>query len=545
MKKLSLRRLVLAVLLAQFMVGTAGIIHYSLQKSPNGGVIIFQSIVQLALMFLLYMIFSRSLNPLFNIAAYLTEITEGKLEHESKRSAFSEIEGFFAAYEKMVQHIRMIIGRFYTVSEQVSLAAEELAQHSSEVTVSAKEIAGAMTGIASGAEEQSASIQELLAKAEGVYASAENVKTKVEESNSYLEELKGEIVGLKQLVVQLVDNIEGTSRLLEESIEKFRKLENDAQKIEEIVDNVQDIAQQTNLLALNAAIEAARAGENGKGFAVVAEEVRALAESSSQTVQQIKTTAKAIQEEIITIASSMDRNVKWSGTNVQEAKKTRDRLEESLEKLVRVSTEITTIKGLSEMQAEAMEDVQNMAREVAAVAQSNAAVVEEVAAEIQQLTAALNMVNENSDKLSKMSSDMYLSIEQMGGTRKLTEREKSFVDHALNYLRNIVNANKLLEKDENQLTRVLLEASEKFPGFEALIVADPRGNVISCTNKTAKTANFSYRHWFREAMRGHDFVSQVYISSLSGKPIVTIALPLFGKQQRVDGILFGGLELSA
>jgi methyl-accepting chemotaxis protein len=63
-----------------------------------------------------------------------------------------------------------------------------------------------------------------------------------------------------------------------------------------MADVIADIAEQTNLLALNAAIEAARAGEHGKGFAVVAEEVRTLAEQSSETVSTIQNVVVKVQD---------------------------------------------------------------------------------------------------------------------------------------------------------------------------------------------------------------------------------------------------------
>ncbi|WP_419909601.1 methyl-accepting chemotaxis protein [Hoeflea sp.] len=109
-----------------------------------------------------------------------------------------------------------------------------------------------------------------------------------------LEELSGAgtgrdaFSGVEAVIVNARDSAENGGKVMSRAVEAMSGIEGLADRIGQITAAIDDIAFQTNLLALNAGIEAARAGEAGRGFAVVAQEVRALAQRSTEAAKEIE-----------------------------------------------------------------------------------------------------------------------------------------------------------------------------------------------------------------------------------------------------------------
>jgi methyl-accepting chemotaxis protein len=153
----------------------------------------------------------------------------------------------------------------------------------------------------------------------------------------------------------------------------INKIKESSDQTAKIVKTIDEIAIQTNLLALNAAVEAARAGEAGRGFAVVAEEVRNLAQRSSQAA---KNTADMIAESV--------KNA-GEGVNIaEEVSKSFDAIAVSAKK---VNDLIAEIAAASQEQSQGIDQVNTAVAQMDQVTQQNAANSEESASAAEELSS--------------------------------------------------------------------------------------------------------------------------------------------------------------
>ena len=346
------------------------------------------------------------IKPVKEMTRVITAMTSGDFTVSIKTKGNDEIAVMSQSVEKFIASMKQMISEMGNVSGKLKNQADSSKSVSGEMSSAAGIQSQSMSELNATVDQLSVSVNEIAENATqlaGVAADTKSdsdmVESKMQETVAVSEKGRKDM----ERVGEALSNIEVSIHNLEEAVNKVGTASGE---IVQIIKLIGDIADETNLLSLNASIEAARAGEAGRGFAVVATEIGTLAKNSADSVAHIT-------ELITEINNLVEDAVRQAGNSAQDISGSAELIHTAVDTFDTIFKNIQETSALIGNVVDKINQVDQVATNVAAISEEQAASSDEILATSESMLLQAKNLSKNSDQVEQEADNLAVSADQL------------------------------------------------------------------------------------------------------------------------------------
>lgn len=368
--------------------------------------IIFSIISILVLCVLIERVTHVVIRPVKEMTRVITSMASGDFTVSMKVKGNDEIAVMGRSVEHFIASMKEMIRQMGHVSDRLEKQAGSSKNVSGEMNSAANIQSQSMTELNATVDQLSVSVNEIAQNATqlaGVVADTKEDSDKVEDKMRTTVEVSEKGKADMESVGNALHNIEISIHNLEEAVDKVGTA---SREIVDIIKLIGDIAEETNLLSLNASIEAARAGEAGRGFAVVASQIGVLAKNSADSVAHITSLINEIN-------GLVDDAVKQGRSSASDIESSADLIHTAVDTFDQIFQNIQETSHLIEGVVEKINQVDQVATNVAAISEEQAASSDEILATSESMLQQAKSISKNSEQVEAEAGNLAESADQL------------------------------------------------------------------------------------------------------------------------------------